>query len=133
MTDAGDNWAFITPTPGSTNNTTPVDDDKLLPLEFSLSAYPNPFNPSTTIRFSTPPASSPLTNGRNEVGFVTLKIYDILGNEVVTLVNEEKTSGTYNVSWNGLNNSGNAVSTGVYFARLSVNNQFKNLKLLLLK
>ena len=133
VTDAGDNWAFITPTPGSTNNTTPVDDDKLLPLEFSLSAYPNPFNPSTTIRFSTPPASSPLTNGRNEVGFVTLKIYDILGNEVVTLVNEEKTSGTYNVSWNGLNNSGNAVSTGVYFARLSVNNQFKNLKLLLLK
>jgi spore coat protein CotH len=133
QTDAGNNWIFMTPTPGTTNNIVSVDDEGIIPTEFSLSAYPNPFNPSTTIRFSTPPASSPLAKGRNEVGFVTLRIFDILGNEIATLVNEEKPTGTYEVTWNGKNNSGNNVSTGIYFARIQVNQQFKNLKLMLLK
>jgi len=131
--DAASNWITMTPTPGTTNNTVSVDDDNFIPNEFSLSAYPNPFNPSTTIRFSTPPASSPLTKGRNEVGFVTLKIYDILGNEVVTLVNDEKPAGTYEVIWNGENSLGNKASSGIYFVRIQANQQFKNLKLVLLK
>lgn len=125
QTDAGNNWIFMTPTPGSTNNPVSVEDEIIVPAEFGLSAFPNPFNPSTTLLFVIP----------NEVRNLNTKliIYDILGNEIITLVNEEKTSGTYNVSWNGLNNSGNAVSSGVYIARLSVNNHFKNLKLMLIK
>jgi len=133
LPDGASNWIFMTPTPGTTNNTVSVDDDNFIPNEFSLSAYPNPFNPSTTIRFSTPPASSLLTKERNEVRFVTLKIYDILGNEVVTLVNDEKPAGTYEVIWNGENSSGNITSSGIYFVRIQANQQFKNLKLVLLK
>jgi len=133
QTDSGDNWIFMTPTPGATNNLVSVDDDELIPTEFSLSAYPNPFNPSTTIRFSTSPASSHLTKGRTEVGLVTLKVYDILGNEVITLINEEKPAGTYEAVWNGKNNSGNQVSSGIYFVRIQFDQQFKNLKLMLLK
>lgn len=129
QTDAGDNWIFMTPTPGTTNNPTYVDNESIVPTEFSLTAYPNPFNPSTSINYTIPKVIS--TKGRNLN--TQLIIYDILGNEIITLVNEEKTSGKYNAIWNGLNNSGNAVSTGVYFARLSVNNQFKNVKLMLLK
>ncbi len=133
LPDGGSNWIFMTPTPGTTNNIVSVDDEKFIPTEFSLSAYPNPFNPATTIRFSTPPASSPLRKGRNEVGFVTLIIYDILGNEVKTLVNEEKPAGTYEIIWSGKNNSGNNVSSGIYFVRIQANQLFKNLKLVLLK
>jgi hypothetical protein len=131
--DGADNWITMTPTPGTTNNIVSVDDEEFIPYEFKLTAYPNPFNPSTTIRFSTPPASSPLTKGRNEVWFVTLKVYDILGNELITLVNEEKSAGTYEIIWNGKNNSGNNVSSGIYFARIQANQQFNNIKLMLLK
>ena len=67
------------------------------------------------------------------MGFVTLKVYDILGNEVATLINEEKPAGTYEVIWNGKNSSGNNVSSGIYFVRVQVNQQFENLKLMLLK
>ncbi|HEX9253062.1 MAG TPA: lamin tail domain-containing protein, partial [Ignavibacteriaceae bacterium] len=131
--DGANEWVFMSPTPGATNNIVSVDDEEIIPTEFSLSAYPNPFNPSTTIRFSTPPASSPLVKGRNEVGFVTLRIYDILGNEIATLVNEEKPPSTYEVLWNGENNLGSKVSSGIYFVRIQANQQFKNLKLMLLK
>lgn len=128
-TDAGNNWIFMTPTPGTTNNPVSVEDEIIAPAEFSLTAYPNPFNPSTTLSYNIPNVTLSEVEGSR----VQLTIFDILGNEVVTLVNEEKTSGKYNVSWSGLNNSGNTVSTGVYFARLSLNNQFKNVKLMLLK
>ena len=57
----------------------------------------------------------------------------LLGNEITTLVNEEKPAGTYEIIWNGKNNSGNNVSSGIYFVRIQANQQFKNLKLMLLK
>ncbi|HMN24794.1 MAG TPA: FlgD immunoglobulin-like domain containing protein, partial [Ignavibacteriaceae bacterium] len=60
-------------------------------------------------------------------------VYDMLGNEITTLVNEEKPAGTYEVVWNGENNFGNKVSSGIYFVRIQANQQFKNLKLMLLK
>ena len=93
--------------------------------------YPNPFNPVTKIRYSipTPPSSSPLTKRRNEIGFVTLKVYDILGNEVATLVNEYKPAGTYEVEFNPESNIRELVSgvsakggyaSGVYFYQLIV-------------
>jgi hypothetical protein len=83
-----------------------------IPKEFSLSQnYPNPFNPTTKIKFSIP---TPLLNkerGRGEV--VTLKVYDVLGNEVATLVNEVKSPGEYEVEFDG-----SKLSSGIYFYQI---------------
>ena len=85
------------------------------PTEFKLyQNYPNPFNPSTTIEYTIPSnTSSPLTKGRTEEGLVTLKIYDILGREVTTLVNQHQKPGFYRVAWN----AGNYAS-GMYIYQL---------------
>jgi len=89
-----------------------------LPEDFSLTQnYPNPFNPSTKIEYSLP-----------EAAYVQLKVYDILGNEVSTLVNEEQSAGTYRADFT----SGN-LSSGFYIARLIVENQVKTIKMSLLK
>jgi hypothetical protein len=71
--------------------------------------YPNPFNPSTTIRYSIPASS-----------FITLKVYDVLGNEVATLVNEEKPAGSYEVEFNATGHSGEVrnLPSGIYIYRL---------------
>ncbi len=94
-------------------------EDELNPVNtFTLSQnYPNPFNPATNIEYQIPNA-----------GFVTLKIYDVLGNEVVTLINVEKPAGSYTVQFDG-----SRLSSGVYFYRLKsgINTLVK--KLILLK
>jgi len=64
--------------------------------------YPNPFNPTTTIKYQIP-----------ELRFITLKLYDVLGNEVATLVNEEKPAGSYEIDFNG-----NELTSGIYFYQL---------------
>ncbi len=80
------------------------------PNQFSLSQnYPNPFNPTTKIRFSIPATPSP--SGRVRVGLV---IYDILGREVATLVNEDLKPGTYEINWDASN-----YVSGVYFYKLT--------------
>jgi flagellar hook assembly protein FlgD len=79
-----------------------------VPTTFAISQnFPNPFNPSTTIRFQIPERAS-----------VLLKVYDMLGREVATLVNEEKNPGFFTVSWNGRNQYGQPVASGVYFYRM---------------
>ena len=84
-----------------------------LPLEFALSQnYPNPFNPVTKIKYTIPNTHSPLPGGAGG-GLVTLKVYDVLGREVTTLVNETKQPGAYEVEFNA-----NNLPTGVYFYRL---------------
>ena len=101
------------------------------PTEFVLEQnYPNPFNPVTKIKFTiaTPPSSSPLIKGRNEVGFVSLKVYDILGKEVATLVNEEKSAGIYEVDFNA-----NGLSSGVYFYQLRSGDFVQTNKMILLR
>jgi hypothetical protein len=103
----------------------------LLPERFNLGNYPNPFNPGTKIRFEIP------DQARNDNVLVTLKVYDILGNEVATLVNEEKPSGRYEVEFNSHSGlpSGevrNLVS-GIYFCRLQTENYSKTIKMLYLK
>jgi hypothetical protein len=80
-----------------------------LPSGFELSQnYPNPFNPSTNIEFRIA-----------DNGFVTLKVYDILGNEIATLVNEEKQPGVYKVEFNS-SSIKNLPSSGIYFYQLLV-------------
>ena len=82
-----------------------------IPDDFVLSQnYPNPFNPSTTIRYALPKESN-----------VSLKVYDILGKEVASLVNETQHAGTYKVEWKGINNRGENLSSGIYLYKLSVN------------
>jgi hypothetical protein len=84
-----------------------------LPSHFELAQnYPNPFNPSTDIRYGIPENGSFI--------HTTLKIYNVLGQEVRTLVNEPKESGFHTATWNGKDAGGLEVGSGVYFYRLSV-------------
>lgn len=89
-----------------------------IPITYELSNnYPNPFNPSTTIRYQIP-----------QDGIVTLKIYDILGSEVATLVNEEKLAGKYEVIFNASN-----LASGVYIYKLQAGDFVSSKKMILLK
>lgn len=96
---------------------TGVDEDAAVKNYELMQNYPNPFNPNTNLRFTI-----------SELGFVTLKIYDILGNEVAVLVNEEKAPGSYEVEFDG-----SGLSSGVYFYKLQVNNFISVKKMSLLK
>jgi hypothetical protein len=88
------------------------------PMEFSLSQnYPNPFNPSTKIKFTIPASDNPLLRGARG-GLVTLKVYDVLGNEIATLVNEELSPGEYEVEFSGHSDEGQNLPSGVYFYQL---------------
>ncbi|MDP2207399.1 MAG: FlgD immunoglobulin-like domain containing protein [Bacteroidota bacterium] len=112
--------------------TTSVKDpnDGAIPTGYLLrNNYPNPFNPNTTLRYQIPVESK-----------VTLRIYNILGQEVNTLVNDEQSAGFKSIEWNSINNMGNAVASGVYFYRIeatSVNDPGKRFiqvkKMLLLR
>ena len=89
-----------------------------IPTGFTLKQnYPNPFNPTTNLGF-----------GISELGFVTLKIYNVLGNEVATLVNENLSPGSYQLQWNG-----EGFSSGVYFYELRSGNFAETKRMLLLK
>ncbi len=89
-----------------------------LPTNFNLDQnYPNPFNPTTAISYSIP-----------ENSFITLKVYDILGKEVATLVNEEKIAGNYQVNFDG-----SQLASGAYLCRLTANNFIQTKKMVLMK
>jgi hypothetical protein len=95
-----------------------LEDEPLITSTFRLEQnYPNPFNPSTSIRYQVP-----------EQIFVTIKVYDILGNEIATLVNEEKPAGSYEVDWDA-----SKLTSGIYFYSLSSGNFFSTKKMILLK
>ncbi len=87
-----------------------------------IPAYPNPFNPSTTITF-----------GLDKDSHVVIDIYDITGNLISTLQNECQTQGWHSVIWNGTNQQGNKVSAGIYLSRIIVGNNVKTFKLMFLK
>ena len=88
------------------------------PSEFLLSQnYPNPFNPSTKIKYSVPQTSQ-----------VQIKVFDVLGNEIETLVNEEKPAGTYDITWTAAN-----FPSGVYFYQLKAGEFVQTRKMLLIK
>ncbi len=106
-----------------------VDENENIPSEFILEQnYPNPFNPNTIIRYQLP-----------ETGFVTLKVFDVLGNEIARLVNEEKTAGSYEIEFNSHSDESQnlpagrqGLSSGIYFYQLKVENKFIETKKLVL-
>jgi murein tripeptide amidase MpaA len=105
--------------------------------EFTLEQnYPNPFNPTTKIKYTVPNViANPDKIGMKQSQLVTLKVYDILGNEIATLVNEEKPAGNYEVefsSHSGLSGIRDLPS-GIYFYTLSAGNYFTTKKMVLLK
>jgi hypothetical protein len=100
------------------------------PSEFSLSQnYPNPFNPSTTIHFTVHRPSSAV---RSPV-LTTLVVYNVLGETVKTLLSEPKEAGEYTIRWDGKNDRGEQLSSGVYFYELKVGDQPSVKKMVLLK
>jgi hypothetical protein len=84
--------------------------------------YPNPFNPTTTLRY-----------GLAEPGRVAIRIYDVSGRLVRTLVDAEQPAGYYVALWNGLNDSGQKAASGVYFCRMESAHFREIRKLVLLK
>ncbi len=106
----------------STGSTTAVEQNTI-PTEFNLAQnYPNPFNPTTAISYQ-------LTTN----SFVTLKIYDMLGREVKTLVSQQMVAGNHNSNWNGDDNYGNKVSSGTYIYRITAGNFVSTKKMVLIK
>ena len=107
---------------GTTTSVAPGSDG--LPKTFELSNnYPNPFNPSTTIQFAVPHAAE-----------VTLDIYNVLGEQIRTLVDhEQRSTGRYSVVWDGKDRNGNIVGSGMYFYRLETGQVALVQKMLLLK
>ena len=105
-------------------NPTSVEDRDIYNNSYSLfQNYPNPFNPNTKIMYSIP-----LLGGDERGGSVILKVYDILGNEVATLVNEEKPTGNYDVDFTAKN-----LPSGVYFYQLKAGNFMETKKMILLR
>ena len=101
-----------------------IDGQTGMPTEYALEGnYPNPFNPSTTIRYQLPAA-----------GRVSIKVFDLTGKQVKTLVNEAMPAGYYRAVWDGRDARGAAVATGVYFYRITVDNAFvQTRKMVLMK
>ncbi len=99
-----------------------VLDDKV-PTSYALQQnYPNPFNPTTTINFSIP-----------KTGIVNVAVYNSIGQLVKVLTNQNYVPGTYQLTWNGMNESGTQVASGVYFYKLTSKSYVRTMKMMLLK
>ncbi len=97
------------------------DNVSSIPISFSIEQnYPNPFNPSTIITYHLP-----------NNGFVDISIYNSIGQKISTLISDEISAGTHQISWNGKNQFGLDVSSGVYFAKVKFGSQNKTIKMLL--
>lgn len=106
-----------------TQTSVKVEDEHILPDFYELSQnYPNPFNPSTTIGFSIPLPE-----------YVDVKIYDMLGSEVITLVSEDMSPGKYSVAWNGIDSLGKHVPSGVYFYTIRAGKYHDTKKMIFLR
>ncbi len=113
----------------SPNGVTSESGTSILPGTFALNQnYPNPFNPTTTISFQLPTASR-----------VSLKVFNVLGQEIATIMNDEIAAGNHELLWSGKDNGGHAVASGIYFYRMSASasvggKEFSSIrKMLLLK
>ncbi len=107
--------------PAKAHSTTGVGDGAM-PHVLSVSAYPNPFNPETTVRYTLPARSH-----------VRIDVYDLRGERVATLLDRDQEAGAFTVSWRGRDDRGASVGSGVYFAKLSSGDGVRTYKLTLLK
>jgi parallel beta-helix repeat protein len=115
--DGSENWCFISkPSPLDSNGSEIVDPE--IPSRYLLfQNYPNPFNPSTTIKYDIPAG-----------GFVTIKVYDILGSEVETLLHDYREPGKYELEWNA-----GSFASGVYFYNINAGDFHQTKKMILLR
>ncbi|MCP4633299.1 MAG: T9SS type A sorting domain-containing protein [candidate division Zixibacteria bacterium] len=130
---AGGKTALIMTLPGhllawdpNADAATDVDDelsDTNLPGKYSLSQnYPNPFNPSTIISYSIPKQSD-----------VTISIINLLGQKVKTIINENQETGEYEINWDGTDQSGKAVASGIYFYQINTGDYTASKKMIMIK
>lgn len=106
-----------------TGDTDNEDSVNIIPVDSYLSkVYPNPFNPSTTLQY-----------GIKETGQVKISVFNARGQLIRTLVNQNKIAGTYQIVWDGKDNNGNLVSSGVYFFYIETKKEIKRIKGLLIK
>ena len=119
LPDGSANWQILVPrTRGFSNVVTDVENEFNSISEYRLNQnYPNPFNPTTTISFTIPATSN-----------VSLKVFNILGKEVATIVNETKSAGNYSINFNA-----SGLSSGVYFYQLTTDNFTSTKKFTLMK
>ncbi|MDP6456674.1 MAG: CotH kinase family protein [Candidatus Marinimicrobia bacterium] len=117
--DGSDEWIFMNPTPGTANaEELNIDYDKTIPDQYILfQNYPNPFNPTTTIEFSIP-----------QTEFVTVKVFNIVGLEITTLINDELSTGNHSIQWDG-----SRQPSGLYFVQIESGSFIVTKKMVLLK
>jgi hypothetical protein len=119
------------------DNTVEVVNEYFAPTTFSLEQnYPNPFNPTTKIKFTIPSLEAldmDQTTYQATTYMVTLKVYDMLGRLVATLVNEEKPAGSYEVEFSSYTGKGQYLTNGVYLYRLQVGSFFQIRKMIIIK
>ncbi len=112
----------VTPTPGESNIITGIEKEVNIVNKFSLKAYPNPFNPSTKIEYELTKPSD-----------VQLSIFDILGREVWSLAQKNLSMGKHSLYWNGTDNNGRELVSGIYVVNMNANIFNKTIKLMLLR
>ena len=122
--NGSDTWQQMNPTPGTSNTEELFSmDSNTIPNSYRLyPAYPNPFNPETTIRYDLP-----------EQTFVGITIYDVLGRKVRTIVNEQQDSGQRSIIWNAKDKNGQPVSAGIYLYQIQAGDFVQTKKLILIK
>lgn len=120
--DGASTWSILKPTPLQKNVFTTLQSEQLLPTDFSVSAFPNPFNSTSTIRFKLPSAEK-----------VKIIFYNLLGEKLHSIEQEFNSPGIYDIKWLGKDKNGNDVSSGIYLCTIETGNNFKSLKLVLMK
>ena len=122
--NGSDTWQQMNPTPGTSNTEElfTMDSNTILNSYRLYPAYPNPFNPETTIRYDLP-----------EQTFVGITIYDVLGRKVRTIVNEQQDSGQRSIIWNAKDKNGQPVSAGIYLYQIQAGDFVQTKKLILIK
>ncbi|PKL87100.1 MAG: hypothetical protein CVV23_17130 [Ignavibacteriae bacterium HGW-Ignavibacteriae-2] len=115
-------WGYMAPTPGLINSVVNVEEQINLPDKFSVSAYPNPFNLSTTIIYNL-----------NKQSDVKIEIFNLIGEMIWSASYPNNAPGTYKINWNGKNNFNKIMSSGIYIVKVNAGAIYNSVKLMLVK